>query len=354
MALQSGREPSTPLEAIRLYSLLDTQTTPATVIAHAERVNRFVTDLAKGLNESLANHSRIHGLRAQTMFQGMIIGLGGVRLIKEEDIGEFFFEGTDGRVRVPDFRLVRSDGEHLLVEVKTVDPADQLGPHRLRAADVDALRRYADLTGARLLLAHYWTAWNLWTLADAAAFGVHDGKLIVDMKTAMTASELGLLGDAAIATVPPLTVSLTADPTVPPVATPHDSGPESKAAFAVGDVELSDVERRIAGFLMRFGTWKLTTNVADDRQRIDLVFAPEEPVLGQPFEVVGQLSSMYSAVFRLATETEDGQVLGLRHDVTPGVLADLVPSDYFDHPDRALQLWLLRVHPSVGPATERG
>jgi hypothetical protein len=71
------------------------------------------------------------------------------------------------------------------VEVKTVNPTQVYRPHRLRAADVDALRRYADLTGARLLLAHYGAAWNLWILADAALFERHDDKLIVDMETAM-------------------------------------------------------------------------------------------------------------------------------------------------------------------------
>jgi hypothetical protein len=105
MALRSGRGPSAPLEALRLYSLLDTRTTPATVIAAAERVNAFVADLASGLTESLANPSRVHGFRVQSLFQAMIVALGGVRFIKEEDVGDFFFDDVGGPIRVPDFRL---------------------------------------------------------------------------------------------------------------------------------------------------------------------------------------------------------------------------------------------------------
>src|SRR5947209_5575847 len=122
MVLRSGRDPSAPLEALRLYSLLDKRTTPATVIADAARVNAFVADLASGLTESLANPSRVHGLRVQSLFQAMIVGLGGVQLIKEEDVGDFFFDDNGGSVRVPDFRLIRRDGQVLLVEVKTVNP----------------------------------------------------------------------------------------------------------------------------------------------------------------------------------------------------------------------------------------
>lgn len=116
-----------------------------------------------------------------------------------------------------------------------------------------------------------------------------------------------------------------------------------------------DVERAIAGFLIQFGRWKLTENVVmnDDRlERIDLVLSPEESVAGQPFHVVGQLSSMYSAIYMVATQSEGGDVSGLRHDVTPGVVGALIPADYFELPDRTLRLWKLIQQPSIGPESE--
>src|SRR5262249_13611331 len=158
------------------------------------RVTEFVDNVTSGLTESLSNPSRVHGLHVQSLFQAMVVGLGAVQLVKEEDVGEFFFDDTGGLVRVPDFRLVLGDGQHLLVEVKSVKPTPVPRPHVMREADVEALRRYADMTGARLLLAHYWSGWNLWTVAADTVFERRDGKLVVDMETALMASELGLLG----------------------------------------------------------------------------------------------------------------------------------------------------------------
>ncbi|WBB53893.1 hypothetical protein [Verrucosispora sp. WMMD573] len=363
MALRFGRNPSASLEALRLYSLLDARTTPATVIADAARVNDFVRGLASGLAESLANPSRVQGFWVQSLFQAMVVGLGGIKLIKEEDVGEFFFDDSDGPGKLPDFRLVRQDGQALLVEVKSVRPKPVFGSHRLRVSDVDALHRYAELTGCRLLLAHYWSAWNVWTLADAAAFERRDGKIIVDMETALKASELGSLGDASIATVPPLTISLVADHSVPQSAALTAPGGSADVEFSVGAVELlgggdvleDEVERTIAGFLIRFGRWKLTEKVVvNDHmvERIDLVFAPEEPVAAQGFEVVGQLSSMYSAMYLLATQSEAGEVLGLRHNVSPGSLAGVVPDEYFERPDRILRLWKFVQLPSTSTDDE--
>jgi Holliday junction resolvase len=260
--------------------------------------------------------------------------------------------------------LVREDGKVLLVEVKTVNPSKPFRPHRLREADVDALRRYADLTSGRLLLAHYWSAWNIWTLADPTVFERRDGKLIVDMETAMKASELGLLGDASIATVPPLKLSLLANLTVPQTATRGEHAQQTEIGFTVGAVELSaggdvltdEVEQAIAGFMIQFGRWKLTENVVMDHdrlERVDLTLSPEEPIAGQAFDVIGQLSSMYSAMYMVATQSEAGEVSGLRHDVTPGVVGALIPADYFDRPDRTLRLWKFIQQPSIGPESER-
>lgn len=209
----------------------------------------------------------------------MIVGLGEVKLIKEEDVGGYFFGDDSGIVKVPDFRLVRGDGQRLLVEVKGVDPKQVFRPQRIREADLDALLRYADLTGGRLLLAHYWSAWNLWTLADPSVFRRQEGKLIVDMETAMKASELRLLGDATIATVPPLVFSLIADPSAPQDLTPDDSVEAIDLAFTVGGIELlaggealtDDIERDIAWFLIQFGRWKLSKEAIIDGSTISHV-----------------------------------------------------------------------------------
>ncbi|MGA5308684.1 hypothetical protein [Micromonospora taraxaci] len=364
MTLQSGRNPSAQLEALRLFSLLDAGNSAGTLISDAERVESFVSGIASGLEESLANPSRLHGWRVQSMFEAMIVGLGDVQLVKEEDVGTYFYSSQAGDVRVPDFRLVRLDGEQLLVEVKGVDPKQVLRPQRIREADVNALQRYANLTGARLLLAHYWSAMNLWTLVDPKVFRRHNSKLVVEIERAMKESELGLLGDAMVATVAPLVLSLSADTSKiePPTLVENArAGLDFKVAgveVSAGGAVLTDaIERKIAWFLMQFGRWRFDKNVITDKgiiRRIDLVFSPKESVPGQGFDMVGQLSSMYSSLYNLSTLTEAGEVLGLRHEVTPGMLGTLIPGDYFDQPNRSLKLWKFIQQPSSTPGAGAG
>jgi hypothetical protein len=78
-------------------------------------------------------------------------------------------------LRLPDFRVVTRAGEQLLVEVKNVGPAGIVRPQKLRAADIAAQQRYAQLTGASLLLAHYWAAPNHWTLIDSRVLSARSG-----------------------------------------------------------------------------------------------------------------------------------------------------------------------------------
>jgi hypothetical protein len=159
-----------------------------------------------------------------------------------------------------------------------------------------------------------------------------------------------------------LTLSLIADPTAVQTALKERAG-ETETQFTIGAVELiaggevlaDDVERAIATFLIQFGRWKLSENVVFDDgrlHRVNIVLTPEEPVPGQSLQVVGQLSSMYSAMYMLATQSEAGEVLWLRHDVTPGMIGALIPADYFERRDRVLRLWKLIQQPSIGPESE--
>ncbi len=71
----------------------------------------------------------------------------------------------------------------------------------------------------------------------------------------------------------------------------------------------------------------------------------------QGLEAIGHLSEMYSTYYNLMTLTETGEVQQLRHEPDPGVLADLIPSDYWSSPGRDLPIWQFIIHPSVGPAS---
>ena len=166
------------------------------------------------------------------MFETMILGLGEVRLLSVEDEGDCYFDDSQGDVMPPDFRLVTTAGDELLIEVKNVAPKDVRRGHSMRLRDVDAHRRYAELTHARLLFAHYWSGVNLWTLVDASRLSVAGTRVRLKLEEAIPMNELGSLGDRHIGTKPPLVLSL-----YPSDDEPAQIEPEAGAArFRVGRV----------------------------------------------------------------------------------------------------------------------
>ena len=102
----------------------------------------------------------------------------------------------------------------MLIEVKNVNPRTYKEV-LVNERDLNQKQQYADLMATRLLLAHYWSAANHWSVIDPRVLERRDGKLVLRFETAMMANELGLMGDSMIGTRPPLTLSLIADPSQP-------------------------------------------------------------------------------------------------------------------------------------------
>src|SRR5215831_1716986 len=95
------------------------------------------------------------------MFEGVVIALGQVQMIKEEDAGGWY----DGdKLTVPDYRIILRDGTQFLVEVKN----HNAGPFEIsfKKEYVNGLRRYGGLTGSPVKLAVYWVRWRTWTLVS--------------------------------------------------------------------------------------------------------------------------------------------------------------------------------------------
>ncbi len=123
MTLRKGREPSQSIEALAWYSQFDTPTTGmGATVQDLQRRQAAVDRLKAGMDESLANEARLHGWRVQNLFEAMIVCLGSIRLIMTEDAGSYYYDEDAGAVKPPDFRVVRSDGQQVLIEVKNVDP----------------------------------------------------------------------------------------------------------------------------------------------------------------------------------------------------------------------------------------
>lgn len=363
MTLRKATRQPQELGTLSLYSALDELGNSGLTIDNAQRKEAFLRAVEDGLAASLASASRLHGWRVEAMFAGVVLAIGGVRLLSFEDQGDYYFDDVDGPVKAPDFRVVDTSGEHLLVEVKNVAPEDTTKPQRMKRAEFDGLLRYAEWTGARLGLAHYWSAMNLWTLVSADVLAQTGDGATLTIQTAIPANEFGLLGDKWVATTPPLVLSLLADTTRP--RSVQGAPPDQKASFTIGGVELScagrsiddPTEREIASRLMWFGSWYPTQELQlDDRgkvERLDYVFAPlERAPEPQTFEMIGTLSSIYSSIYNFQTLSETGEVTALRREPEPGTLAALVPEGYWTRPDRSLPLWRFEMKPNADVAAE--
>jgi hypothetical protein len=322
------------------------------------RRQHVLAEISQGLDESLANVARLHGWRVQTLFKAVIVELGGARLVKDEDEGECYSE-EGAMVKLPDYRLVLEDDEMILVEVKNVAPG-QLEA-KIGLGELEALERYAELNGKRLLFAHYWSRANLWTLVDASTFVRGESTAKLEITEALRANEMGFLGDATIATTPPLVLRLQADTEAPRALGAEEADGRRRVTFTIGEVEIlaagvtliDEEERRIAQALMQFGGWEAEETASFDENdevvSVDFTYRPAEEQSSVPHHQVAPLSSLFSAAFNQTTLDEDGAPSRLAVDPEPSRMADLIPADFWSHGKRGLALWRFELRPSLGP-----
>ncbi len=341
--------------SLKLLSDLDLPTAAQRAVGEADSVDELIRRLAVGARTSLDNPSRLHGLRTEAMFRAVLVALGGFQLLVEEDEGQVYYEDALGRVKLPDYRAIDADGRQLLIEVKAVPPKPRQLRHSIPAAEVHGLRRYGELTGAPVAVAHYWSAANLWTLVDLEHMQQVNGRYELDLTRAVKLNQMARFGDSTIGTVPPIELRLEVEElgerARPDTATVVIRDTQ---LFAAGQPLSDEVEQRIAFLLFRYGRWDIGTPAEIDSTGRIISFAlqaspPQETrkiVERQGFAIVGALSSMYSAMFNEFTLDDRGAVRRLDHHSEPGELGSLIPGDYFERSDRHLKLWVLRLQPA--------
>ncbi len=144
MAIQRQLRDTEGIGSLKLVSALDLPIT-----GEADSVDELIDRLVGGVRASLNNPSRLHGLRAEAMFRAVLVALGDFQLLVEEDEGQLYYDDAEGPVKLPDYRIVGSDGRELLVEVKAVPPKPRRVRHRIPAVEVHGLLRYGRLTAPR-------------------------------------------------------------------------------------------------------------------------------------------------------------------------------------------------------------
>jgi Holliday junction resolvase len=356
-----GRDPE-GIESLKLYASLTPQQALGADLQDQARLDEFADRVKRGVSGSVRTPTRLHGLRVEALFRAVLVALGGFTLLTDVDGGEPYFDDASGPVKPPDFSIVDRSGEQLLIEVKSVPPLHPLSPHTISETEMRGLQHYGRLMKAPVAVAHYWSAWNRWTLVRLDLLKQKGKKYAISPQEALASNELSRYGDCLVGTRPPLTLILNVEQTGKhPAASDHVEGRVTGVKVSAAGVVLKDKhEANIAWFLMRFGDWP----AQDPQLRIEdgvpqavevSVNPPPENldlVERQGFAGIGMLSSMYSSMYNEMTLTRDGDVRELRHEPDPGELAALIPDGYWDRKDRQLALWRFHIEPSSEEATK--
>ena len=352
--IRLGRDPES-LDALRLYGALPSRANSYASLHDPVRLDEFLARIRASISASLENPSRLRGVNAELMFRAVVVAIGTVGLITDEDAGDVYYDKAAGTVKPPDYRVVDCEGQHMLIEVKSVPPARATRTFAMRDADVAAHRRYAGLTGAELFFALYWPGWNTWTLVPEAALRHNNAKREIDLPGAIVADHMYRLGDARIGTTPPLILSTEVEATEKPISPGTVSGVITSATMSAAGTTLDDpLESNIAWTLMIYGSWSVeeehTLRADGSGWRTDFVARPpteeaQEDAERQGMMGVGTLSSLYSSMFHEATLTVDGRVKQLDDPPVPGIIGALIPPNYWEN-DRRFSLWRLEVRPS--------
>ena len=307
----------------------------------------FVERTRASVLSSLSNEALLHGLRTQFMFEAMTASLGAIEILKQEDSGGIYV--SEDKLQVPDFRLILKDGSEMLVEVKNFyQGEDARRPFGLDTDYLEGLTLYANAMKCTLMLAIYWSRWNIWTLVRPEVFENRGETKTVHLEQALMGNQMATLGDYSVGTKFPLTMLMFADK-----SKPRSVAADGAGTFTISNVELycagrlieEALEKRIATHLMFFGKWNYESEAKVLENQIELVehrWVPDEDH-EQGFEFVDSLSGMFSTYYRFTTQNE-GKIENLQLDVSPGSWGRLVPKDY---KGKALPLWRFTLEPSV-------
>jgi hypothetical protein len=312
----------------------------------------LLAELQKQLEENRTNDILIHGLRVQHMFAFVASALGRCQAIKEEDAGEFYT--TNPTMTLPDFRIVTTDQNEFLVEVKNWHPTNPIKSYKFPQRYFDGLKAYAALFKTELVIALFWSPLKLWILVSPEDFEQHNEDYVLSFDRAFKCNKMSLLGDRMIGTVPSLTLKFLSDP-----AKPRSIDENGMAEFTIGDIEMyagdnlisDDTEKNIAWFLMNYGTWpaqKLPEEIVGD-QLISMSFRvrpQERSNPNQNFETIGFLSEMISRQFNDVTAPR-GSVELLSPTEEPDIFGVVIPPGYRG---QVLRLWRFEMTPNVARA----
>lgn len=308
----------------------------------------FLTKIGESLKSSVQNPNLIHGKRVEALFAHVAGALGRCKFIKQEDSGAMFANGKN--LQAPDYSLILHDGRRFMVEVKNFYSGDPHDKFFLKKNYVEHLENYAEMHGAELKFAIYFTRLNRWILLPKSSFLEKGTKYYTTFIHSYPRSEMIELGDRMIGTKPNLSIELIASKEVKAYITD-----DNEASLTVGDVKMycdekeieSVTEKNIAFYLIRFGRWTTDKPVGithdDELYSVRFEFTPEDGWdETQGFAIVGELSSMVSTAYNEMTIYEN-RVIALDVRADPEIFQVDIPENY---KGKDLPLWQLLIKPN--------
>jgi Holliday junction resolvase len=272
-------------------------------------IANFSEFIAESLKDSLSSEALLYGNRTQTMFEAVVANLGAVQLVKSEDSGDIY--NVDSTLEVPDTRVILHDGRNLLVEVKNCHMNWQK-PYRVKKTYLSGLVRYAELVGAELLIAIFWSQQQRRTLVPASALVPNGEQMQIGFLEAFKANEMSNLGDNLIGCGFPVVIRGFSEKKNDRLICRGD-----KWKYFINSKEITGRnEQRLLFFIMIWGEWEMSCSVVEEdahKRIVDTTFMPMEELRGggqnsgDGCVFTDSLSTVLSRYWRHLTSDQDGK-----------------------------------------------
>lgn len=313
-----------------------------------EDEEKFLDMVKASLKVSKESPILLHGKRMEALFGHLAAGLGGCRMVKNEDTGGVITDDSD--IQLPDYRLTLKDGRQIFVEVKNCGHLNPKAQFYLSKNYVKKLERYGEMNNVPIYFAIYYRCLRMWTLLPVSSFVELKKKYSTNALHSFANNEMSMLGDLMVGTKAPLVFELVAD-----ASQDRNVSDDNQAHFIIGDVKIycaeneviDSEEKNLAFYLMHFGQWDCgDPETIDDEGQLHIryTFKPDtqENTEHEGFAVIGHLSSMITEAFNEQTVYER-QVTAIDTQSEPGVFSVTIPENY---EGKTLPLWRFKIQPN--------
>lgn len=319
-------------------------------ISDSNSVEEVINTLKIALKENHKNLNLVFGKRIESMFSIVAASLGKCCLIKQEDGGEVF---CNEKISVPDFRIVLKDNSSFLVEVKNCHQNPFEYTYSFTEKYFKSVLRYSEIINCPLKFAIYYSKLDWWLMLPPDAFVKKGNKYLIKFTEAIKQNEMLALGDLWLSTTPPIDIFIISNPDKPAdidKITGEANFFISDVLFYCADKQVTNAkEKELINIFALYSSWKETSvKPMFDGERLHGIKYRFEP-LGDEysengFDHLGQISSMISKMYKMATET-DGQVIAVETNREPKSFSILIPEHYSSED---LPLWRFKIQPNKG------